>query len=214
MEEDFSNINSETRSEKFKNFILNRKKEIIIFFTLLILALMSFFIFFEYKERQKKSLSKFYNSIIINYSENNKQTTIDDMIDVINQKDTTYSPLALYFLVDNQLINDKEKINDLFDILIKKTSLDNEIKNLIIYKKGLFNADHANENELLKILNPIINSSSIWRSHALYLMAEFFYNKNEKKKSKEFFEQILMLEKPNQEIAKEVKKRISRDLSE
>ena len=214
MEEDFSNINSETRSEKFKNFILNRKKEIIIFFTLLILALMSFFIFFEYKERQKKSLSKFYNSIIINYSENNKQTTIDDMIDVINQKDTTYSPLALYFLVDNQLINDKEKINDLFDILIKKTSLDNEIKNLIIYKKGLFNADHANENELLKILNPIINSSSIWRSHALYLMAEFFYNKNEKKKSKEFFEQILMLEKPNPEIAKEVKKRISRDLSE
>ena len=214
MEEDFSNINSETRSEKFKNFILKRKKEIIIFFTLLILALMSFFIFFEYKERQKKVLSKFYNSIIINYSENNKQTTIDDMIDVINQKDTTYSPLALYFLLDNQLISDKEKINDLFDILIKKTSLDNEIKNLIIYKKGLFNADHANENELLKILNPIINSSSIWRSHALYLMAEFFYNKNEKKKSKEFFEQILMLEKPNQEIAKEVKKRISRDLSE
>ena len=214
MEEDFSNINSETRSEKFKNFILNRKKEIIIFFSLLILALMSFFIFFEYKERQKKSLSKFYNSIIINYSENNKQTTIDDMIDVINQKDTTYSPLALYFLLDNQLISDKEKINDLFDILIKKTSLDNEIKNLIIYKKGLFNADHVNENELLKILNPIINSSSIWRSHALYLMAEFFYSKNEKKKSKEFFEQILMLEKPNQEIAKEVKKRISRDLSE
>ena len=214
MEEDFSNINSETRSEKFKNFILNRKKEIIIFFTLLILALMSFFIFFEYKERQKKVLSKFYNSIIINYSENNKQTTIDDMIDVINQKDTTYSPLALYFLLDNQLISDKEKINDLFDILIKKTSLDNEIKNLIIYKKGLFNADHVNENELLKILNPIINSSSIWRSHALYLMAEFFYSKNEKKKSKEFFEQILMLEKPNQEIAKEVKKRISRDLSE
>ena len=59
MEEDFSNINSETRSEKFKNFILNRKKEIIIFFTLLILALMSFFIFFEYKERQKKVFLNF-----------------------------------------------------------------------------------------------------------------------------------------------------------
>ena len=47
-------------------------------------------------------------------------------------------------------------INDLFDILIQKTSLDKEIKNLLIYKKGLFNADQSNENELLDILNPLI----------------------------------------------------------
>ena len=214
MEEEFANLNSETKSEKFKSFLLNKKKEIIIFLTLVILAFMSFFIFSEYKERQKKGLSKFYNSIIINYSDNNKKATIDGLIDVVNQKDSTYSPLALYFLVDNKLIRDRKKINDLFDILIKKTTLDNEIKNLIIYKKGLLNADQVDENELLKILNPIINSSSIWKSHALYLMAEFFYNKNEKQKSREFFDQILMLEKPNQEIVKEVKKRISRDLSE
>ena len=214
MEEEFANLNSETKSEKFKSFLLNKKKEIIIFLTLVILAFMSFFIFSEYKERQKKGLSKFYNSIIINYSDNNKKATIDGLIDVVNQKDSTYSPLALYFLVDNKLIRDRKKINDLFDILIKKTNLDNEIKNLIIYKKGLLNADQVDESELLKILNPIINSSSIWKSHALYLMAEFFYNKNEKQKSREFFDQILMLEKPNQEIVKEVKKRISRDLSE
>ncbi len=214
MEEEFANLNSETKSEKFKSFLLNKKKEIIIFLTLVILAFMSFFIFSEYKERQKKGLSKFYNSIIINYSDNNKKATIDGLIDVVNQKDSTYSPLALYFLVDNKLIRDRKKINDLFDILIKKTTLDNEIKNLIIYKKGLLNADQVDESELLKILNPIINSSSIWKSHALYLMAEFFYNKNEKQKSREFFDQILMLEKPNQEIVKEVKKRISRDLSE
>ena len=214
MEEEFANLNSETKSEKFKSFLLNKKKYIIIFLTLVILAFMSFFIFSEYKERQKKGLSKFYNSIIINYSDNNKKATIDGLIDVVNQKDSTYSPLALYFLVDNKLIRDRKKINDLFDILIKKTNLDNEIKNLIIYKKGLLNADQVDESELLKILNPIINSSSIWKSHALYLMAEFFYNKNEKQKSREFFDQILMLEKPNQEIVKEVKKRISRDLSE
>ena len=214
MEKEFANLNSETKSEKFKSFLLNKKKEIIIFLTLVILAFMSFFIFSEYKERQKKGLSKFYNSIIINYSDNNKKATIDGLIDVVNQKDSTYSPLALYFLVDNKLIRDRKKINDLFDILIKKTTLDNEIKNLIIYKKGLLNADQVDESELLKILNPIINSSSIWKSHALYLMAEFFYNKNEKQKSREFFDQILMLEKPNQEIVKEAKKRISRDLSE
>jgi hypothetical protein len=35
---------------------------------------------------------------------------------------------------------------------LKKTSLDKEIKNLIIYKKALYNADNSEENELLEIL--------------------------------------------------------------
>ena len=89
-------------------------------------------------------------------------------------KDKTYSLLALYFLIDNNLIDNKNKVNDLFDILIDETNLELEIKNLLHYKKALYNSDFIKENELLKILNPIINSESIWKSHALYLMAEFF----------------------------------------
>ena len=98
--------------------------------------------------------------------------------------------------------------------IINKTSLDKEIKNLIIYKKALYNADSSNENELLKILNPIINSDSIWKSQALYLMAEYFYSKDEKQKSKEFFEQILLQKNANQELITEAQKRLNRDLSE
>ena len=78
---------------------------------------------------------------------------------------------------------------------MKKQSLDNEIKNLIIYKKALFNSDFVSENDLLQILNPIINSESIWKSHALYLLAEFFYSKNEKQKAKEFFNKLLVITK-------------------
>ena len=50
------------------------------------------------------------------------------MREIIKNKDTTYSPLALYFLLDNQLIKDRNEINDLFDILINKTSLEIELK--------------------------------------------------------------------------------------
>ena len=106
------------------------------------------------------------------------------------------------------------EINSLFDILIKKTSLEKEIKNLIIYKKGLYNADFATESQLLDILSPIINSDSVWKSHALYLVAEYFYSKNEKQKSKEFFSQIIILENSNQDIILEAQKRLNRDLSE
>ena len=45
-------------------------------------------------------------------------------------------------------------------------------------------------------------------------MAEYFYSKNEKQKSKEFFNQIISLENSNEEIKVESQKRLNRDLSE
>ena len=136
------------------------------------------------------------------------------MKEIIKDKDKTYSPLALYFLIDNNLIESQKEVNLLFDVIIDKVSLESEIKNLIIYKKGLYNADISNENELLDILKPLINSNSIWKSHALYLLAEFFYSKNEKQKSKDFFNQILNLKNSNPDILKEAQKRLNRDLSD
>ena len=92
--------------------------------------------------------------------------------------------------------------------------MDDEIKNLVIYKKALFNADNAHESDLLNIVNPLINSQSVWKSHALYLMAEYFYSKNQKQKSKEFFNQIISLENSNSDIRLQAEKRLNRDLSE
>ena len=135
------------------------------------------------------------------------------MKEIVLEKDSTYSPLALYFLIDNDLI-DKDDANNLFDVLIEKTRLEIEIKNLILYKKALFNADISNEKEFIDLLNPLINSNSIWKSHALYLAAEYFYSKNEKQKSKEFFNEILYLENANQDLIQKAQKRLNRDLSE
>ena len=72
----------------------------------------------------------------------------------------------------------------------------------------------SNENDLLSILNPVLKSESVWKSHALYLMAEYFYSKNEMQKSKEFFNQILNLKNVNNEIKVESQKRLNRDLSD
>ena len=86
--------------------------------------------------------------------------------------------------------------------------------NLIIYKKALFNADDIEENELLNILNPLINSQSVWKSHALYLAAEFFFSKNQMQKSKEFFNQIVILENSNLDLKQKAQKRLNRNFSE
>ena len=64
------------------------------------------------------------------------------------------------------------------------------------------------------MLNPIIKSNSIWRPHALYLMAEYYLAKKEKQKSKEFFEQIIGLENINPKIKMETQKRLRSEFSE
>ena len=214
MDEELAIIDSRTRTEKVKNFLNNNKKKIITVLVIFIFILISYFGYNEFRDKQKIKISNLYNNVIIDYSIENKEKTADNLIEIIKKKDTTYSPLALYFIIDNNLITEKNEINSLFDILINKTALENEIKNLIIYKKSLFNADISNENELLDIINPLINSNSVWKSHALYLVAEFFYSRNEKQKSKEFYNQILITENANKDIIKEAQKRLNRDLSE
>ena len=214
MDEEFKLIDTQTRAEKVKTFLLDNKKALLSISLGLILIVLSFYYYQTYKTKQTELASNKYNTAVIDYKNGDKTKIVLSLKEVIKNKDSTYSPLALYFLIDNNLINNRKEINDLFDIIINKISLEEEIKNLIIYKKALYNADYINENLLLEILNPIINSQSVWKSHALYLLAEYFYSKNEKQKSKEFFSLILSLENANQDLIKEAQKRLNRDLSE
>jgi len=214
MDEEISIINSKTRTEKIRNFLLENKKLLISILVFLVLFLISFYSFQVYKNNQKELISDKYNNATTNIDKSDPSRIISELKEVIDYRDSTYSPLALYFIIDNKLLDNQDEINELFDVLINKTSLEEEIKNLIIYKKALFNADDVNENQLLKILNPLINSQSVWKSHALYLIAEYFYSNNEKQKSKEFYNQILLTENANQDIIKEAQKRLNRDLSD
>ena len=214
MEEDISIINSNTRNEKVRNFFINNKNKIISIIVILVIILAGAYSFDSYKTNKKKEISNKFNSITLSHSENTKEITAKNLVEIINEQDQTYSPLSLYFIIDNKLISNQSEINSYFDILIEKISLDKEIKNLVIYKKALFNADQAQESDLLNILNPLINSESVWKSHALYLMAEYFYSKDQKQKAKEFFNQIINVDNPNTDIRLQAENRLNRDLSE
>ena len=214
MDEEIAIINEKTRNEKIKSFFIENKKSLISIIIFLILIIFFYYFYQINQDQRKEELSNKYNSAVIDYKRGHTDKTILAMKEVIADKNNTYSPLALYFIIDNDLIENTNEINELFNILINKTSLETEIKNLIIYKKALYNADFINESGLLDILSPLINSESVWKSHALYLIAEYFYSKNEKQKSKEFFNKILITKNANQQIVKESQKRLNRDLSE
>ena len=214
MDEEISIINSRNRSDKIKSFLINYRNKIIAIIFILLIIIVSFYIFENYKINKKTRISDNYNSLTMEYSDDKNKDIGNRLIEIINENDPTYSPLSLYFIIDNEIIIDRIKINGLFDILINKTSLDSEIKNLVIYKKALFNADNSSEGDLLNMLKPVINSNSIWKSHALYLIAEYFYAQNQNQKAKEFFNQIITLKYPNPTIRLEAERRLNRDLSE
>jgi len=213
MSEETQIISSDQNKTDFKSILLNNKKSIISIVAILLIALFSYFFYTDYKRDNRVKISEQYNSVLISYDNNNPSLSVEGMKNLINIKDPTYSPLALYFLLDNNLLSNQTEINQYFDVLINETNLDEEVKNLIIYKKGLYNSDNASEEELLNIFKPLINSENLWKSHSLYIIAEYFFAKNEKQKSKEFFEKILEMENANPQIKVEAQKRLQRDFS-
>ncbi len=214
MDEEIQIINTNTRIEKIKKFLISKRKLLISLFTIIILILISFFAYQEFSSRNKEKIADKFNELVINFESGKNENIKSSLIEIINVKDKTYSPLAFFFLIDNGLISSNDEINSYFDFLIEEVKLEKEIINLIIYKKGLFNSDFVQENELLNILNPIIKSESIWKVQALYLMAEYYLSKNQKQKSKDFFNQLANMENISPKIKSEVQRRLSSDFSE
>jgi|TARA_B110000438_G_scaffold112635_1_gene110552 predicted negative regulator of RcsB-dependent stress response len=214
MDEDIAVINKKTRNEKIANFFLHNKKKIIIITLAIIIIILGYLINQNLKKKNEIEISNRYNTATINFISGHNSKIEDELIYIINKKNKTYSPLSLYFLIDNNIIIENEKINELFDVVINETNLEKEIKNLVIYKKALFNSNFNSENNLMQILQPLLSSNSIWESHALYLMGEYFFSRGEKNKSKEFFNKILILKNSNLKIKNEVQKILNRDFSD
>ena len=213
MSEEINIIDTSTRKQKLLNFIKLNLTSILITIVSLILIIIIFFSYQIYKSNKHKNIAEQFNLAIVDY-EKDKQKNINIMKQLIGKKDKTYSPLALYFIIDSQSNLPEKEINEYFDIVINELNLEKEIVNLNIFKKALYNAEFASEENMLAIVNPVINSESVWKSHVLYLMGEYFLHKSEKQKAKEFFLKILEINNPNPSIKLEVQRRLKRDLSE
>ena len=213
MSEEIEIINQNTRIEKIKNFFSNNFKKLIILLIFILLLLFSYFGFHEYQKRIKIGIAETYNELTLKEITTENTSDVERLVKIIRSKDPVYSALALYFIIENDLINDKKEINSFFDLVIKSQEV-KEIKNLIIYKKAVYNADSISENELLEILNPILKSESVWKSHALLLMADFFEYKNNLIKSKDFLKEIINSETVNNEVRVEAERRFNRKFSD
>ena len=118
MSEDIEIINQNTRVEKIKNFFSNNYKKLIGLLISILLLLFSYFGYQEYKKRVKLEIAEIYNQITLKKITIEDTNDIEQLVKIIKEKDPIYSALSLYFIIENDLINDQKKINNFFDLAI------------------------------------------------------------------------------------------------
>ena len=180
-----------TKKSKAKIFFDKYKKVIYFLIVLFIISTFSIFFYIDYKEDKKKLFSENYIKAKI-YLENKKNNqALQILHDLALSNDSVYSSLALFLILEENLITDPKKVAGLFDQVLDKSDFNDDIKNLIIFKKVIFKSNYANESELLDEIKPLIKSDSIWKAHALLFMGDFFASKKNYLQSKNFYNQIL-----------------------
>ena len=70
----------------YREYIKKHINRLILAIIVISVSLIGYFSFGEYKNKQKIRMSDDFNSIIIDYSENNKEQTAQDLITLINKK--------------------------------------------------------------------------------------------------------------------------------
>ena len=186
-------------SEK-RSLISIIKANLKIIFLILISILIVFFIYlwFDYASDNKKTkLSEKFIDAKILLTKKKQDKALNVLEKIIEEKDNTYSVLSLYLIIDNDLVNDNNKISNYFDTILSISSLKKEDKNLINLKKAIFLSNFVKEQELLKLLNPIINSNSVWRVQATKFLADYYFSIDENIKANQYYSILLQLNDPN-----------------
>ena len=181
-------LEKKNKLDKLTNIVKNNIKLFIIIISFAVISLIVMFFINLNLEKKNEEISEKFNKANIFLENKKNNDALNILKKIIGNKHKFYSPLSLNLIVEKKLIEDQKEVINLFNevILIKGVNKDN--KKLIKIKKALFIMNTANEDEILEILNPIINSKSLWRSQAINLVSDYFLNRGEDLKSKQFLE--------------------------
>jgi|TARA_B100000780_G_C21044033_1_gene419066 predicted negative regulator of RcsB-dependent stress response len=173
---------------KATNFIKKNLKNLIILSIFLILTLFSYFFYNNLQKKNELKLSQQYTQAIIQFKEKKINVSKNLLENIINKNHKFYSPLSLYFIIDNNLETNPAKIIIFFDKILSIGFMEKENLNLIKIKKAIFLFSLDDEELIIKTLNPIINSDSVWRNIAIKLISDYFLSKDESKKADEYIQ--------------------------
>ena len=173
------------------NFIKKKYKLLIILLLVLIIFLFAFMFYQDLNKKNNIQVAEEYTKATILIKQKRAEESKLLLESIINKNHQFYSPLALYLIIDNNIDLDDLKIISYFNKILKNNSIDKENLNLIKIKKAIYLINLDREEQVVKTLNPIINSKSVWRKTAINLISEYFLAKDQNAKAKEYI-QLLM----------------------
>ena len=189
-----------TKKSKLKRFY--EKNRISIFSIILIVTIIIvFFSFYSAnKDKKKTFLAESYIEAKILLETGEKNKAKDILKTIILSNNSTYSSLSLFLILNENLIVDQKELLNLYNHLLENNKFEKEVKNLIIFKKALFQTNFENESELLETAKPLLNSDTVWKPHILLLLGDYFVSKKQNLKAKEFYIKILSLKNLHKEL--------------
>ena len=189
----FETQHDTTTRSRIKKFYESNK--IFIFSSILILIILIVYssLYLESKEKKTILLSENYIQAKFYLDNGNKSEALNTLKEVIFANDPVYSTLSLFLILNHNLIVDYKEISLLFDHLLENNKFEKELRNLLIYKKALFNSNFVSESELLETIKPLLNTDALWKAHGLKLLGDYFMSKGENIKAIEFYQQILSI---------------------
>ena len=196
------------KKKGFKDYFNTYKKTIIILSFILVL-IGGIFLWFENTQKNKRlKVSENFIEAKILLAQKENLKSLDYLKSIILQKDKVYSPLSLFLIIDNNLEKNKEVIIQYFDELLSINALEDEDINLLRLKKAIYISNSSKEQNMLDLLNPIINSNSVWKFQSLKFLGDYYFSLKQFKKAEQYYRILLETDDNNidkNEIERKVK---------
>jgi len=201
-------MSEETLEKKgFIDFLKSKKKLLFILIGLLIFVLISF-VWLDHDSKSKKiKISENFIQAKVLYSNDKHNESLQVLKKIIEERDKIYSPLSLFLIIDKNLEKDKKNILEYFDTVLSIGSLEKEDLNLIKFKKAIFISDSSNEENIINLLNPIINSNSVWKIQSLKFLGDYYFSLKDFRKADQYYS-ILLREADEKVDTSEIKRKM------
>ena len=180
-------METENSQNTLLNFLKANIKIFLYIFGILILIIAAIiWLTSSNKIKETKISDSFINAqILIEKGKKNEAEKI--LSNIVLEKNSPYSSLSLFLIIENKLIDNKEIIINYFDEVINNNSFKEEDLNLLRLKKAIYISDISMEQEILGLINPIINSNSVWKNHALKFLGDFYNSNGQQQKAKQYY---------------------------
>lgn len=183
---------------KLLNFLkINSKIFIYILITLCLIIVSIVWYTNSNKAKHTQISDSFIKAqILIDKGKNNEAKDI--LLNLMSKKNSPYSSLSLFLIIEYKLIDNKETIIRYFDEIMNNKSFKDEDLNLLKLKKAIYISDISMEKEIIELLNPIINSNSVWKRHTLKFLGDLYYSNGQKRKAQQYYQPLSQIDEVSQ----------------